>query len=369
MKLDEIALFHVRLPLQHPFETSFARITHHEAIVVRVVSGSVEGYGEAPVWSGPWYSAEDVHTAWHVIHDLLGPAALREDVGHPSQLPERFHFVRGHPMAKAAIEAALWDCLGKREGKSLASLFGGTRPAIASGISLGIESDIGVLVGRVGKAIDAGYQRVKIKIKPGSDLEPLRRVRAEFPKLAMMADANAAYVLDDAPRLAELDELNLTMIEQPLSEDDLMDHAQLARRIRTPICLDESISSTAHARQAIDAGACTIVNVKQARVGGTTRAKELHDLCRDRGVAVWCGGLLETGIGRLHNVALASLPGFTLPGDVSASERYYAEDLIDPPVTMSRQGTIAVPTGPGMGHAVVTERLERVSVRRAICTE
>jgi o-succinylbenzoate synthase len=365
MKLDEIALFHVRLPLKHPFETSFARITHHEAIVVRVVSGSVEGYGEAPVWSGPWYSAEDVHTAWHVIHDHLAPAALRADLEHPSALGDRFHFVRGHPMAKAAIEGAAWDCLGKRDNRSLASLFGGARTAIPSGISLGIESDLDVLLGRVRAAIEAGYQRVKIKIKPGSDVEPLRRVRAAFPSLALMADANAAYVLDDAPRLAQLDELKLTMIEQPLAEDDLVEHAQLAKRIRTPICLDESISSVTHAKHAIDSGACAIVNVKQARVGGASRAIELHDLCRSRGIDVWCGGLLETGIGRLHNVALASLPGFTLPGDVSASERYYEEDLIAPPVTMSRDGMIAVPRAPGIGHSVDTVRLERSSLRRA----
>ena len=365
MKLDEIALFHIRLQLQHPFETSFTRLTHYEAIVVRVKAGSVEGYGEAPVWSGPWYSAEDVHTAWHAIHDLLAPAALSAEIAAPSDMTSRFHFVRGHPMAKAAIEGALWDAFAKSTGRSLSSMFGGDRKTIPTGISLGMEASTDWLLARVGKAVDSGYQRVKIKIKPGRDVEPLRQVRAAFPKLAMMADANAAYVLGDAPKLAALDDLALTMIEQPLAEDDVLDHSHLARKIKTPICLDESISSTAHARQAIEIGACAIVNVKQARVGGATRAIELHELCRARNVPVWCGGLLESGIGRLHNVALASLPGFTLPGDVSASERYYAEDLVDPPVTMARDGTIEVPSAPGIGHTVLVDRLEKSSVRRA----
>lgn len=365
MKIEAIELFHVRMPLLRPFETSFGRQTHHEAAIVRLSSGGASGYGEAPASSGPWYSGEDAQTAWHMIHDFLAPSILGKELAHPSELPERFSFVRGNPMAKAGVESAAWDCFATLHGAPLAKLWGGERAEIPTGVSLGIEPTIGDLLERVRAGVAAGYRRIKIKIRPGWDVNAVRAVRKEFPDLPLMVDANAAYHLHDADLLASLDAFNLTMIEQPLSFEDLLDHAKLAKVLRTPICLDESIHSPDDARKAIEIGACRIVNIKQARVGGATRAIKVHDLCRTGGLPVWCGGLLETGIGRLHNVALATLPGFTLPGDISASDRYYAEDLIDPPVSVSRQGTIQVPTAPGIGHAVRADRLDKASIRKA----
>jgi O-succinylbenzoate synthase len=363
MKVESIELFHVRMPLLRPFETSFGRQEFHEAVLVKLGAGGESGWGEAPASSGPWYSGEDAWTAWHMIEDFLAPAVLGVDLAHPSELFDRFRFVRGNPMAKAGVEMAAWDCFARLRGEPLARLWGGVRQEIPTGISLGIESSIDALLERVGWAVSRGYRRVKVKIRPGWDREPISAVRRAFAELPLMVDANAAYRLRDADRLAELDDLDLTMIEQPLDHDDLLDHAKLARRIRTPICLDESIRSAEDGRRAAEIGACRIVNIKQARVGGPSEAIRLHDACRDAGMPVWCGGLLETGIGRLHNVALATLPNFSLPGDISGSDRYYEEDLIDPPVQVTSEGLIRVPQGPGLGHRVDLDRVRKFSLK------
>lgn len=365
MKIEAIEIFHVRMPLKRRFETSFGVQTHHEAVIVRLASGGAWGFGEAPASSGPWYSGEDVHTAYHMIQDFLAPRIVGKEIAHPSDLWTAFKFVRGNPMAKAGVETAAWDCFAKIHGQPLSKLWGGERAEIATGVSLGIEATLPELIERVRASVAAGYQRIKIKIAPGWDVNAVRAVRTEFPDIKLMADANAAYHLRDLDTLKLLDPYGLMMIEQPLAYEDLIDHATLARAMATPICLDESIRSPDDARRAMEIGACRIVNIKQARVGGPSQAIKLHDICRTGGMPVWCGGLLETGIGRLHNVALSSLPNFTLPGDVSASERYYEEDLIDPPVVVSKQGTIRVPTGPGIGHEVRLDRVRKFSVKSA----
>jgi O-succinylbenzoate synthase len=287
---------------------------------------------------------------------------MGKDVSEPSELVSIFERVRGHNMAKAGVEMALWDAFAKSQGRPLHEMLGGTQERIPTGISLGIEDSVADLLKRIAASVEKGYRRIKVKIKPGWDVDVVREIRREFPNIRMMADANSAYTLEDTERLRKLDEFGLMMIEQPLGYDDIVDHAKLQRLLKTPICLDESIHSPDDGRRAIELGACGIINIKQARVGGPTQAKRLHDVCMAAKVPVWCGGLLETGIGRLHNIALATLPNFTLPGDISASERYYREDVIDPPVTLEPDGTLKAPDGPGIGHRVLPERLKAYCV-------
>jgi O-succinylbenzoate synthase len=269
--------------------------------------------------------------------------------------------VRGHEMAKATLEMAAWELLARRQGRPLYAVLGGRGGTIAAGVSIGLQKDTSALVDAVAREEAAGYRRIKIKIKPGRDVDLVEAVRARFPELPLMVDANNSYTLADRPVFEALDRHRLTMIEQPLGWDDFVDHATLQRALETPLCLDESIRSAAHARQALDLGACRVINLKVGRVGGFTEALALHDLCVSRGVPLWCGGMVESGIGRLANVHLQTLPGFTLPGDTSAGARYFAEDLVDPPVTVAADGTIAVPEGPGIGHAIVWERVERAT--------
>lgn len=377
-RIDRLELFHVRIPLREPFETSFGRERDHECLLVCARSEGAEGWGEAPAAAGPFYSGEDVHTAWHMIRDWLGPRLRGKPIRTPSEIPALFAFVRGNPMAKAGLEGAVWDLYAKRRGVSLAEAFAegegargceGTAASrvpreVDAGISIGIQATPALLERRVARAVEQGYRRIKIKIRPGWDEEPLRALRRAFPDIPLMADANAAYHPSDEEHLRRLDEFGLTMLEQPLAFDDLVDHSRLARALRTPICLDESIRSAEDGRRAAQIGACRIINIKMARVGGATEAIRLHDVCRARGIPVWCGGLLETGVGRLHNLALATLPNFSYPGDLSPSERWYREDVVDPPVRMTERGTLPVPAGPGIGHAVVRQRVERASVRR-----
>jgi O-succinylbenzoate synthase len=364
-KIDCVELFHLRLPLVHFFETSFGRVHDKETVIVAVRAGGITGWGEAPAERAPYYSPETVETQWHVLRDFLVPALLSADeVPDPAAVPRLSARVRGHAMAKAGLEMAVWDLAAKARGTPLGRMLGGTQDRIPTGISLGIEDRVEDLMERIGAAVAKGYRRVKIKIKPGWDVDVVEAVRARFPDVPLMVDANSAYTLQDAEHLAALDRFHLMMIEQPLAHDDIIDHAALQKRLATPICLDESIHSAADGRKAIELGACRIVNIKQARVGGPTEAKALHDVCRDRGVPVWCGGLLETGIGRAHNIALATLPNFTLPGDISASDRYWTEDVIDPPVTLNADGTLTAPSGPGIGFAVVEERVKRWTVRK-----
>jgi O-succinylbenzoate synthase len=363
MLITHIHLHHISLPYVHPFETSFGRELSREAILVAVESDGLLGWGECVAGRGPWYSYETVGTAWHLLRDFLAPALLGHELSQPADVVARFSRVRGHAMARASLESAVWDLFGRVEGRSLAGMLGGMRPAVPVGVSVGIEPTLEELLAQVEGYVAAGYARVKLKIKPGWDVQVVAAVRQRWPDLALQVDANSAYTLADAARLAELDAFDLLLIEQPLHHDDIVDHAALQRRLRTPICLDESIHSPEHARWALDIGACQIINIKVGRVGGFTAAWQIHDLCAERGVPVWCGGMLETNVGRAGNLALASLPNFTLPGDISASARYFHRDIAAPDFTLNADSTIDVPTGAGTGVELLPERLAEVTLR------
>jgi O-succinylbenzoate synthase len=366
MKVERLEVIHVRMPLVHFFETSFGRVHDHEVLLVRAESQGVVGWGEVPASAAPRYSYETVHTAWHVIRDFLAPKLKGKEFTGPGPVSELFEAVRGHHMAKAGIEMAVVDLFAKILRKPLAEVLGGTRTELPTGVSLGIEDSVGDLLKRIEEALAQRYQRIKVKIKPGWDVGVVAEIRKAFPSVPLMADANSAYTLQDVEHLRKLDDFDLMMIEQPLGWDDMIDHAKLQARLKTPVCLDESVRSYDDARRALEIGACRVINIKQARVAGPYPAKMIHNLCKAKGIPVWCGGLLETGVGRAHNIALATLPGFTLPGDISASERYYAEDVVDPPVTVTPQGTLLVPTAPGIGYTVVESRLARTCVRREL---
>jgi O-succinylbenzoate synthase len=365
MKINRLELRLCRMPLVSFFETSFGRSYDRTFLLVRLEGEGHEGWGEAVAEANPYYSSETTETAWHIITEFLAPLLLGADFTNPRQVFPALRRVRGHNMAKAAVEMAVWDLFARRQGQPLARLLGGTRDHIASGVSIGIQDTIDQLLGRIEHELAAGYRRIKIKIKPGWDVDVVSRVRGRFGDVPLMVDANAAYTVDDAAHLARLDAFKLMMIEQPLDYDDVTDHVALQRAMTTPICLDESIHTVRIARDAIDAGACKIINIKPGRVGGHLESIRLHDLCASRGIPVWHGGMLETGIGRAHNVHLASLPNFTLPGDIAASRRYYQPDLIDPPIEVRPDGTIPVPDGPGIGVHIIRERVDRVTQRLA----
>jgi len=364
VRLDRVEIRQIRLPLRFPFETSFGRTETKEFLLVSVSAGGETGHAECVADVDPFYLPETNATALHVLRDFLAPAAFDLDLAHPCDLVPAFARVRGHEMAKAALEMAVWELWARRDGLPLYRILGGRGGAIAAGVSVGLQKDTEALLDKVAGEVAAGYRRVKIKIKPGRDVALVEALRARFPHLPLMVDANSAYALADAEHLRTLDRFGLMMIEQPLGWDDIVDHASLQRRLETPICLDESIRSGDDARRALELGACRIVNVKVGRVGGFAGAIAVHDACRARGAPVWCGGMLESGIGRLANVHLQTLPGFTLPGDTSASARYFEEDLVDPPVVVSPDGAIAVPEGPGIGHAIVWPRVERATAFR-----
>jgi O-succinylbenzoate synthase len=354
------------MPLVRPFETSFGRTTERRIVLVRVEADGLTGWGEVSCGEDPFYSYETPATAWHILRDYLVPWSLGRNWAGAGEVATRFCPIRGHNMAKAALENALWDIEAQQTGVPLAKLIGGTQEEIPCGVSIGIQDTVEELLERIHAECEAGYQRVKLKIKPGWDVNVLEQVRAKFPRLPLMADANSAYTLADLPRLKMLDQFFLMMIEQPLGWDDLVDHANLQRQLSTPICLDESIHGADDARKAIEIGACKIINVKLGRVGGFTAARRVHDVCRVHKVPVWCGGMLESGIGRAHNIALSTLPGFCLPGDVSASRRYWPEDIIDPEVTVSSHGTIRMPPGPGLGYLPNLDRIEKLTVRKEL---
>jgi len=365
--IERIELRQIRLPLLDPFETSTGRTSERQIILVRLRdAGGAEGWGECVAGENPTYSEEWTETAWPTIQQILAPLLVGRELSSAGECAARFAHVRENPMAKAALETACWDLEARRTEVPLARLLGGTRAEIASGVSIGLQPSLDVLLDKVSRELESGYQRIKIKIKPGKDVALLEAVRAKFPGIALMADANSAYRLSDAPLLRQLDRFKLMMIEQPLAHDDIADHARLQREIETPICLDESIRSAANARLAIESGACRIINLKVGRVGGHGVAREIESICRERGIGLWSGGMLEAGIGRAHNIALSSLAGFTLPGDVSASARYFDEDIIEPPVTVSSRGMIAVPPGPGIGFTVRLDRIEALTVRSAV---
>jgi len=363
MKIAKVILRHIRLPLISPFETSFGRISTRDCILVEIHSQGLVGYGECVSDRDPGYSYETSITAWHILKDFLVPAILNQEISDIHTLPQNFSFVRGHPMAKAGLEMAFWDLLGKSQGKSLSKLLGGIRSKVPVGVSIGIQSSTQKLIGTVTNYLEIGYQRIKIKIKPGRDIEDTRAVREQFPEISLQVDANSAYSLQEAYSLLPLDDLDLLMIEQPLAEDDLWDHSQLQKKFRTPICLDESILSVRHARQAIEMDACRIINIKVGRVGGINEAVAIHNFCMEKEIPVWCGGMLETGVGRAANLAVASLPNFTFPGDISATDRYYLEDITQERFTLNEDSTINVPTAPGLGISLDMNMVNKYSLQ------
>src|SRR6266581_2420193 len=354
MRIREITLQGVRMKLVTPFETSMDRIEVRRILLVQADVDGVIGWAECVASDTPYYSPETAETAWHILRDFLWPLIYGKDFACASDVWDLFGRVRGHNMAKASLEAAVWDAEAKQKGVPLSKLLGGNREEIASGVSIGIKASLDELASAVQKELAAGYQRIKIKIKPGKDLEQVRRLRQDFPRIKLMVDANSAYTLKDWPLLKQLEGFYLMMIEQPLGWDDLYSHVELQKKLDTPMCLDECIHTEEQARAAIKLG----------RVGGYTVSRRIHDLCERHGIPVWCGGMLESGIGRAHNIALSTLPNFTLPGDVAASKRYWEEDIIDPEVKVSPQGTICVPTGPGLGFEPRRERIEKLTVRK-----
>ncbi len=368
MRVDAIRLRRLRIPLKAPFVTSFGCQTVRDVVLVEAQAGTAAGWGEAPALTAPLYNEETVETAWHLLEDFLVPAVLGQTLSHPSRVAELLRPFRRNYIAKAGLEGAIWDLWARVQGQPLAQLLGGTRDRIAVGVSLGIAPTVEHLLDEVAGFLDRGYRRIKVKIKPGWDLVPLSAIRHRFGSVPLMADANSAYAVSDLPHLRALDGLGLMMIEQPLAHDDLVDHARLQSELATPLCLDESVCSRDDARKALELGSCRIINIKAARVGGLTEAVAIHDLCRERGVPVWCGGMLETGIGRCHNLALASLPGFTLPGDVSGSDRYWERDLIRPEVVVDADGYITLPDSPGLGHEVDPDEIGRWIVRERTLT-
>jgi O-succinylbenzoate synthase len=364
MIIRSIELREIRLPLIHFFETSFGRTTERRIILVRAIDADgAEGWGECAAGEGPFYCEEWTESAWATLKEFLAPMVVGREVEAAAGANDVMKKVRGNRMAKAAIETACWDLEAKRTGMPLWEYLGGVHEEIPCGVSIGIQDSPDLLLEKIAKELNAGYQRIKIKIKPGWDIDVVRRVRERYPEILLTADANSAYTLSDVALFKALDEFDLMMIEQPLAHDDMFDHAELQKQIRTPVCLDESVHSAEDARHAIDIGACRIINVKLGRVGGHAEAKRVETVCREHSIPIWCGGMLESGIGRAHNIAMATLSGFTLPGDVSASSRYWQEDIIEPPVTVTPRGTIIAPTGAGIGFEVNQSRIDRLTVR------
>jgi o-succinylbenzoate synthase len=367
MKITRVELREIRLPLIHFFETSFGRTTERRIVLARVLDeDGAEGWGECTAGEGPFYCEEWTESAWETLEAYLAPMVLGREVEVAKEVFALMKAVRGNRMAKATLETACWDLEARRAGVPLWKHLGGVRREIPCGVSIGIQDTPAALLEKIERELNAGYQRIKIKIKPGWDLKILEKVRARYPEIQLMGDANSAYTLEDAPLFRAMDEFNLMMIEQPLAFDDILNHAQLQKRVRTSICLDESIRTPADAEHAIDLEACRIINIKLGRVGGHDQARRMERICFERGIPVWCGGMLESGIGRAHNIAMATLEGFQLPGDVSASSRYWTEDIIEPAVTVTPRGTILAPDPPGIGFEVRRDRVESLTVRRAL---
>jgi O-succinylbenzoate synthase len=364
MKIERIELALLELPYVHFFETSFGREHERTFIIIKMYSEGICGYGEVVASAAPLYSSETTTTAWHVLKDFLIPEVFNKSISTPDEFAGAVKKFRGHPMAKTGLELALWDLRAKEEGIPLSGLYGGKKKEIPSGVSCGIEDSFPQLLERIASYIEEGYQRVKIKIKPGWDIKACEAVRKKFPDLPLQVDANGAYHLADLDHLTRLDAFDLVMVEQPFPPYDLWDHRRLQERMKTPLCLDESIISEDTARQAFEMGSCRIVNIKVGRVGGVVEAVKIHDFCEAHGMPVWCGGMLESGIGRAHNLHLASLPNFKLPNDLSASNRYYHQDLIDPPIELSPGGVIKVPDSPGIGVFPVEARIREATLKR-----
>jgi O-succinylbenzoate synthase len=368
MRIEQVCLREIKMRLLAPFETSFDKVQDRRVLLVEVRVDGGTGWGESVAGEHPLYSYETIETAWHILRDWIWPMLKGKSFASASEIWDLLAPIRGHNMAKGGLEAAVWDAEAKLKKVPLWKLLGGKREEIPCGVSIGIKESTAQLLEAVEKELRAGYQRIKIKIKHDWDDGPLGAVRQRFPLIRLMGDANCDYRAEDIPHLLTLERHMLMMIEQPLAYDDLYGHAELQRQMQTPICLDECIHSLAHARAAIQIGACKIINIKLGRVGGHTAAKRIHDLCRDNGIPVWCGGMLEAGIGRAHNIAMSTLDNFSLPGDVSASKRYWAEDIIEPEVEVSRQGTIHVPLAPGIGYAPRMPLIDKLTVRKEVFT-
>lgn len=367
MKIERIELHHISQPLVAPFRTSFGTQITRPCILVAVYSEGLVGWGECVAADDPGYSYETIATAWHVLSEFLIPPTLGQEVTAPAEIVARYRWVRGHPMAKAGLENAIWDLLAQTQGVPLSQLLGGVRERVEVGVSIGIQPSLAEQLQRVDEYLAQGYGRIKMKIEPGWEMKPLAAVRECYPAIKLMADANSAFSLADAPLFREMDSLNLLMIEQPLHYDDIADHAKLQAQIKTSLCLDESIHSPLHARWAIEIKACRIINMKVGRVGGLSNALAIHDMCLEAGIPLWCGGMLETGVGRAANLHLASMPNFTLPGDISATDRYYHEDIAEPDFKLNvEDSTITVPSGPGIGVKVLPERLNKVQVKHQV---
>jgi len=365
IQLERITLRQIRMPLVHFFETSFGRTTERHMVLVEVSAGGVSGWGECTAGENPFYNEEWTESAWQIVRNYAGPRVLNHMFESAADVGARTAHIRGHNMARAAVEVAVWDLEARMASKPLYQhIGGGARTEIPCGVSIGIQDSAPQLLGKIETELAAGYQRIKMKIKPGWDVDVIREVRRKFPDILLMADANSAYTLDDATRLKCLDEFNLMMIEQPLAHDEIIDHAKLQAQLKTPICLDECIRSAHQAAQALAMDAGRIINIKLGRVGGFAEAKRVHDVAQAAGVPVWCGGMLEAGIGRAHNIALATLPNFVLPGDVSASKRYWARDIIVPPVETTPRGTIAVRDAPGFGYDLDLDFIKSITVRQ-----
>lgn len=366
LKLERVELREIELPLKSPFETSFGRTTRRRILLLRVFDKTgASGYGECVASEGPFYNHETVDTAWLITAKYIGPLLTKSRVETATQVNAVLAPIRGNQMAKAGVEAAIWDLEAKLAGRPLWQHLGGVRDEINCGVSIGLQESTEKLLEKVTHELESGYQRIKIKIKPGKDVQLVEAIRSRFPSITLSVDANSAYALNgDLSLVKQLDQYNLLMIEQPLAPGDLVDHAKLQREIKTPICLDESICSLSDARHADELGSCRIINIKLGRVGGHTEVRSIQAHALEHGIPVWCGGMLEAGIGRAHNIALSTLPAFTLPGDVSASARYWEEDIIEPPVTVSRQGTIKAPTTPGIGYEINEARIEALTARR-----
>jgi len=365
MRIDEIILRELHIPLVRPFETSFGITRNRRIVLAEIHSDGLVGWGECTAGEHPYFSGESTDSAWQVIVSELGPMLAKADeLEHGGDCPRIFRQVRANRMAKATLENAIWDLEAQREAVSLSHLLGGVRDSIACGVSLGIQANIPALLEIIERELAAGYQRIKLKCKPGWDVEVFERVRSRWPGIMLSCDANSAYRLRDADHLVTFDAYDLLMIEQPLWHDDFYYHSMLQKRLNTAICLDESIHNRRDALAAIEMESCKIINVKLGRVGGFSEAIAVHNAAQERGIPVWCGGMLESGVGRSHNIALSSLENFTLPGDVSASTRYWADDIIEPDVTVSSQGEILIPDTPGRGYEVRTDLVERLTVRK-----
>jgi O-succinylbenzoate synthase len=364
MRIDAIVLREIRMPLVEPFVTSFGETTDRRVLLAEIHAEGLVGWGECVAGEHPYFSAESIDTAWIVLLQELGPMLAANPVEHGGDCPKIFKKVRGNPMAKAALENAIWDLEAQIENAPLYELLGGTQKRIACGVSIGMQPTMEQQLAKVEREVNAGYQRIKLKCQPGWDVEMLEAVRKRWPKIMLSVDANSAYRMRDFDHLVDFDRFDLLMIEQPLWADDFYYHSMLQKRLETAICLDESIRNRRDALAAVDMESCRIINIKNGRVGGFSEAIAVHNAAMERGIPVWCGGMLETGIGRAHNIALSSLPGFTLPGDVSASKRYWAEDVIEPEVVVSSKGEITVPTTAGRGFEVKTGLVEKLTVRR-----